>query len=420
MKISKIKGFADLYGAESDRFTFMENQARKIFAACGFTELRTPILEQTELFKRSIGEETDVVNKEMYSLTTEKGRSYSLRPEATAGVMRAYIENSLYSKNQICRLFTTGPMFRHERPQKGRLRQFHQINCECLGSESPLADADMITMLMRYLHTLGLENIRLEINSLGCSACRPHFRQALQDFLAALDADCLCEDCQRRRSVNPLRVLDCKREACKTVIENAPRISDYLCADCKRHFSMVMDLLEQQQVSAIVNPKLVRGLDYYCRTTFEVVSGEIGAQSAIAGGGRYDGLISALGGPDIPGIGFACGMERLALLLPDMQPVSPDFYLLIMEEKDFSKGFRLLQSLRAQGLKGEMNYTCQSFKSLLRQADKSQAAFCLIIGTEESLNNSVTLKSMRDGNQQSIQINDIVFYLCEKCLKSNR
>ena len=414
MKIDKIKGFADLYGAECDRFTFMENQARKIFGACGFTELRTPILEHTELFQRSIGEETDVVNKEMYSLTTQKGRSYSLRPEATAGVMRAYIENALYNKNSICRLFTTGPMFRHERPQKGRLRQFHQINCECLGSESPLADADMISMLMRFLHSLGLDKIRLEINSLGCAKCRPLFRQALQDFLADLDASCLCEDCQRRRLVNPLRVLDCKRENCKSLIENAPRIADYLCSDCQRHFAVVMDLLTQYKIQAHLNPQLVRGLDYYCRTTFEVVSGEIGAQSAIAGGGRYDGLIAALGGPDIPGIGFACGMERLALLLPEYPPELPDFYLLVMEEQDFSKGFLLLQNLRENGLKGEMNYSCQSFKSLMRQADKTHAAFCLILGSDESSKNSITVKSMQDGQQQVLPIDDLLVYLQNK------
>ena len=415
MKIDKIKGFADLYGSECDRFTFMENQARKIFGACGFTELRTPILEHTELFQRSIGEETDVVNKEMYSLTTQKGRSYSLRPEATAGVMRAYIENALYSKNSICRLFTTGPMFRHERPQKGRLRQFHQINCECLGSESPLADADMISMLMRFLRSLGLDKIRLEINSLGCATCRPLFRQALQDFLADLDASCLCEDCQRRRIVNPLRVLDCKRENCKCLIEKAPRIADYLCTDCQRHFAVVMDLLTQYNIQAHLNPQLVRGLDYYCRTTFEVVSGEIGSQSAIAGGGRYDGLIAALGGPDIPGIGFACGMERLALLLPEYPPELPDFYLLIMEEQDFSKGFLLLQNLREHGLKGEMNYSCQSFKSLMRQADKSHAAFCLILGSDESSKNSITVKSMQNGQQQVLPIDNVLLYLQEKC-----
>ena len=415
MKISKIKGFADLYGTESDRFTLMENQARKIFGACGFTELRTPILEYTDLFKRSIGEETDVVNKEMYTLTTEKGRSYSLRPEATAGVMRAYIENALYSKNQICRLFTTGPMFRHERPQKGRLRQFHQINCECLGSESPLADADMITMLMRFLHALGLQRIQLEINSLGCKQCRPVFRRALRQFLDALPEDNLCEDCRRRRTTNPLRVLDCKHEECKKLIEKAPRITDYLCEDCQRHFAVVLDILRQQHVEAHLNPKLVRGLDYYCRTTFEVVSGEIGSQSAVAGGGRYDGLISALGGPDIPGIGFACGMERLALLLPEPEPEVPDFYLLVMEEKDSSRAFLLRQKLREHGLRGEMNFTCQSFKSLMRQADKSQALFCLIFGSEESASNSLTIKSMRDGTQQSVPLDHVLPFLQEHC-----
>lgn len=380
----------------------MENIARGIFSSCGFTELRTPLLEYTELFKRSIGEETDVVHKEMYTFTTEKGRSLSLRPEATAGVMRAFIENACYAQNQISRFFTIGPMFRHERPQKGRLRQFHQINCECLGSDSAVCDADMIAMLMRFLSSLGLTDLKLMINSLGCPTCRPKFKEALIAYLENLPQNALCEDCQRRMKVNPLRVLDCKEEGCIRARENAPRLQDFLCDECKTHFTMVQNLLSVVDIPYVLNPWLVRGLDYYCRTTFEVVSGNIGSQSAVAGGGRYDGLVHLLGGPEIAGIGFACGMERLALLLPKPEEEVLDFYVLLLDEKGAERAFTLVQKLRECGLRGEMNFQIGSFKSLFRQADKSNARFALILGSDELAKNMITLKNMGDGSQQTL------------------
>ena len=414
MKVTRIKGFADLFSPESDLFYALEQKARAVFSSCGFKEVRTPILEPTELFIRSIGEETDVVNKEMYTLTTEKGRSYTLRPEATAGVMRAYIENALFSQEQISRLFTIGPMFRHERPQKGRFRQFHQINCECLGVESPLVDADMIVMLMRFLRSIGLKKIELQINSLGCSACRPLYKKTLQDFLFSLDTQSLCLDCQRRMTTNPLRVLDCKREECKAQTEHAPIIADSLCEECKSHFSSVLELLRKQNIEPVLNPRLVRGLDYYCRTTFEVVSGEIGSQSAVAGGGRYDGLVSSLGGPNVPGIGFACGMERLALIVPKEAPAPLDFFLLASDKDALPTGFEMMQKFRFSGLKGIMNYQVQSFKSLMRQADKSGARFCLILGSNELENGTVTIKSMRDGTQITTAQDSAAEYLATK------
>ena len=380
----------------------MENIARGIFSSCGFTELRTPLLEYTELFKRSIGEETDVVHKEMYTFTTEKGRSLSLRPEATAGVMRAFIENACYAQNQISRFFTIGPMFRHERPQKGRLRQFHQINCECLGSDSAVCDADMIAMLMRFLSSLGLTDLKFMINSLGCPTCRPKFKEALIAYLENLPQNALCEDCQRRMKVNPLRVLDCKEEGCIRARENAPRLQDFLCDECKTHFTMVQNLLSVVDIPYVLNPWLVRGLDYYCRTTFEVVSGNIGSQSAVAGGGRYDGLVHLLGGPEIAGIGFACGMERLALLLPKPEEEVLDFYVLLLDEKGVERAFTLVQKLRECGLRGEMNFQIGSFKSLFRQADKSNARFALILGSDELAKNMITLKNMGDGSQQTL------------------
>ncbi len=404
MKIHRIKGFADLFSPESDTFTYIENLARTVFSACGFTELRTPVMEETALFRRGIGEETDVVNKEMYSLTTEGGHNYSLRPEATAGVMRAYIENSLYAKSPISRLFTIGPMFRHERPQKGRLRQFHQLNCECLGSDSPVTDADVICMLMRFLTKLKLPPLELHLNSLGCHSCRPVFKEALREYLEGKlrNNSGFCADCERRISTNPLRVLDCKHERCQALLQDAPRIKNYLCPECRDHFLRVCSLLEHERISFILDDFLVRGLDYYCRTTFEVRSGDIGSQSAVAGGGRYDALVEQLGGPKTPGIGFACGMERLALLMPNVERRKSDFYLLAMDEQALIVGFSLLQDLRNHGFSGEMNFQIQSFKSLMRQADKSGALYSLILGSSEVEQRSVTIKNMRDGSQVTI------------------
>ena len=341
---TRIKGFADMFPPDSDVFTRMEMLARRIFGQCGFVELRTPVLEYTDLFKRSIGEETDVVQKEMFTFPDRKGRMMTMRPEATAGVMRAYIESSLHTRESVSRLFTTGPMFRYERPQKGRMRQFHQINCECLGSDSPYADADLIMMLTRYIKALGLKDVSLKINSLGCSRCRPAFKEAL---------------------VVPFEQDD----------------------------------------------RLVRGLDYYCRTTFEVVSGSIGAQSAVAGGGRYDGLVKSLGGPDVPGVGFAMGMERVALLLAEQEAPRKDFFLVVLPGDDGEQrrhqGFALTQRLREAGLSGEMCFSDAGFKSQMRQAGKCNARHCLILGPDEAAQEAVQVKHMDSGEQRLVAMNEL-------------
>lgn len=412
MGVSRIKGFADLFPPESTAYVRMESLARELFARYGFVELRTPLMEFTELFQRGIGEETDVVQKEMYTFADSKGRNMSLRPEATAGVMRAFIDSGLAGQQGgVHRLFTTGPMFRHERPQKGRMRQFHQINCECLGSASPLADAELIAMLMRYLHGLGIGGISLQINSLGCATCRPHFKEALVAYLRGQDQGQYCEDCQRRIDTNPLRVLDCKKEACSAIANGAPHLLDCLCDDCRSHFSQVLALLESQGIAYNLNHRLVRGLDYYCRTTFEVVSNNIGAQTAIAGGGRYDGLVQQLGGPAIPGVGFACGMERLALLLPEVQEQRPDFFILAMEESCFPQAFSLAEALRSQGLRGSSNQTVAGFKSLMRQAGKSGARYCCILGPDEVAANEVTLKNLDNSDQQRVSFDAVANHI---------
>lgn len=400
----RVKGFADMFEPESTVFSFLEETARRVFSAYGYSELRVPVMEQTELFARGIGTETDVVKKEMYTFPDKKGRSMTLRPEATAGVMRAYIEAGCNAKEAVSKFFTWGPMFRYERPQKGRMRQFHQINCECIGASEPVADAEIILMVMTFMREIGLTNVTLQLNSLGCKECRPVYNQALRDFLAGLDAEKLCEDCRRRMTVNPLRVLDCKVPTCKEMTADAPKIADYNCPACQEHFSFVRRTLDGTGLAYEINPRLVRGLDYYNRTTFEIVSGDIGSQSAIAGGGRYDGLVKQLGGPDVPGMGFACGMERLAMLVGEKTVAAPDFYLAVLDESGLDKAVIIAQKLREAGKRGEVSFASRSLKAQMRQADKSGAAKCLLLGADELTQNAVTVKDMATGSQETVSL----------------
>lgn len=401
-KITKIKGFADLFPPESDVFTRMESVARQVFGRYGFVELRTPILERTDLFCRSIGTETDVVQKEMYTFPDRKDRSLTMRPEATAGVMRAYIESGRHTQEPVSKLFTSGPMFRYERPQKGRMRQFHQINCEVLGPVEPHADAELVLMLMRFLTELGLTGLSLQINSLGCKECRPLYRKALSDFLASIDNAALCEDCRRRMETNPLRVLDCKVPGCRELTANAPTILEHNCPECRTHFDAVLRILDSRNVPYVLNDRLVRGLDYYNRTTFEVVSDSIGSQGSVAGGGRYDGLISQLGGPDVPGVGFACGMERLALMMPGAEAPRPHFHVAVLDPAAQDAALLLSEDLRAQGLAGSVGFGAGSIKSRMRLAGKSGARACLILGGDELAAGTVVVKDMDSGEQETI------------------
>ncbi len=410
MTTQSIKGFADLFSPQSLLFTRMENVARETFSLFGYEELRTPIMEFTELFCRGIGTETDVVQKEMYTFPDRKNRSLTLRPEATAGVMRAYIQASMNSKQSVSKLFSYGPMFRYERPQKGRMRQFHQINCECLGAEAPQVDAEVITMLMLFLKNIGITECEVHLNSLGCPECRPEYRRILTEYLKSLDATALCEDCRRRMDTNPLRVLDCKVPTCKEHTEKAPRIDEHTCDACTSHFTTVRELLDTAGVEYVRNPRLVRGLDYYCRTTFEIVSTAVGAQSSIAGGGRYDGLVKQLGGPDVPGIGFACGMERLAMLMPEVEAPRPDFCVVSMGDAAQNVGFELALLLRKNGFCGEQIYG-GSFKSQMRQAGKCGARFALILGEDECASGTVTCKDMDASQQQTLTKDTLVEHM---------
>ena len=409
--VQKIKGFADMFSPDSDAFTFMEGTGREVFGSFGYTELRTPILERTELFKRSIGDETDVVQKEMYTFDDRKGRSLTMRPEATAGVMRAYIEANMHAQEQVAKLFTFGPMFRYERPQKGRMRQFHQINCECLGPVEPHADAEVILMLMTFLTRIGLTDLSLEINSLGCRECRPKYNDALKAFFAKLDTSALCEDCRRRMDTNPLRVLDCKVPACKELTKDAPTILEHNCPECADHHAKVLSVLDRAGLKYIQNVRLVRGLDYYNRTTFEVVSGSIGAQASVAGGGRYDGLIKQLGGPDVPGIGFACGMERLALMLGERAAAQPDFYIAVLDDNGLEVALMLAQALREAGKVGELAFAAKSMKAQMRQASRKNARKVLILGGDELATSTVVVKDMASGEQVSVPMAEIVEHI---------
>jgi histidyl-tRNA synthetase len=402
-KIQKIKGFVDLFPEEAAKFTRMEQLARDTFSRYGFGELRTPVLEKTELFQKSIGEDTDVVGKEMFTFPDRKDRSLTMRPEATAGVVRAFIEAGVHQPGKVSKYFTFGPMFRYERPQKGRQRQFHQINAEVFGASEAQADAELILMLRTFLNALGLTKLTVELNSLGCHDCRPAYRQALVDYYTSKDRENFCEDCRRRMDTNPLRVLDCKVPACKALVADAPVITDHLCPECETHFADVRAILDGAGVAYELNPRLVRGLDYYVRTCFEVASYDIGSQTAVAGGGRYDGLIKTLGGPDCPASGFACGMERLALLLEQLEAPAPDFYLAVVDASASNQAMLFAQRLRDKGLCGEVSFGSGSMKSRMRAANKSGAKVCLIMGGDELAASTVTVKPMTgDGEQETV------------------
>ena len=378
--------------------------------AFGFKEIRLPILEKTELFKRSIGEYTDIVEKEMYTFPGSREELLTLRPEATASVVRAYIQQRLYAVDPIQKLYTIGPMFRKERPQKGRYRQFYQINAEVFGIESPLIDAQLIVMLWSLFERLDVPGLTVHINSLGCPVCRPGFKKALSDMLAS-NADQLCSDCQRRKDTNPLRVLDCKVPSCQEVIANAPAMVDFLCEDCAGHFQVVTSSLEQQKIPYIINHRLVRGLDYYCRTAFEIQTTQLGAQNAVAGGGRYDGLVEILGGPPQPAIGFAIGMDRLVDLLLQSRPQkesTPDIFIAPIGEAALKEAFGWSCALSLADIKTEIDFTGKSLKALMKRADRVGAAFVLIAGDEELKNNAVIVRNMKTKDQVSIPIEKMV------------
>ncbi len=404
MALTAVKGCNDILPGESGRWQYIEQTARRVFELNGFGEIRVPIMEKTELFCRSIGDATDIVEKEMYSFIDKGENSVTLRPEGTAGVMRAFIERKLYAEDPIAKLYYMGPMFRYERPQKGRYRQFHQIGAEITGVNDPLADAQVLNMLTLFFREIGLTEPTLQINSLGCHECRPAYRSTLRGFLEER-MDHLCDDCKRRFATNPLRTLDCKVPGCVEMTVGAPSVLDHLCSGCNDHFSRVRRYLDLSSTPYSINSRMVRGLDYYTRTTFEMVTGLLGSQSAVAAGGRYDGLISQLGGPNIPGIGFAMGLERIALLISNQEFASfPDLFIATMGSGERDVAFHLMDGLLKSGIRVEMDYEGKSLKSQMRRADKLKSRYSVVIGENEAATGRASFKRMSDGIQTDIPL----------------
>lgn len=405
MAITGIKGFNDILPGEVETWHRIEETARRVFAAHGFSEIRIPVMEKTELFARSIGDATDIVEKEMYSFVDKGENRVTLRPEGTAGVMRAFIEHKLHALDSLTKVYYMGPMFRYERPQKGRYRQFHQIGVEAIGVAAPMIDAHVLLMLMHFFAELGLTEPRLMINSLGCPECRPPYREVLVAFLAARARD-LCDDCRRRIGVNPLRALDCKVEGCRGATLEAPAMIDHLCDGCSHHFGAVRRYLDSSGTPYGIDSRMVRGLDYYTRTTFELVTSLLGAQSAVAAGGRYDRLLADLGGPALPGIGFAMGVERVALLLSgaERRDDVPALFIAALGEEARLRGFTLMAELLRQGISVAVDYEGKSLKSQMRRADRIGARHVLIIGEEEIARSLGVVKEMANGEQREVPL----------------
>lgn len=405
------RGTKDILPDTVGDWNYVEGEIRELCRRFGYSEIRTPIFEHTELFQRGIGEGTDVVDKEMYTFTDRGERSITLRPENTASAVRAYLQNKLYAQSNLVKLFYIGSMFRYDRPQAGRMREFHQFGVEALGEANPAVDAEVILLAMNLLEGLGLKDLELSINSVGCPKCRSKYRTMLQDFFRYKLED-LCEDCRSRFERSPLRILDCKKDSDKPYMADAPKITDCLCEECAEHFAKLKELLTSAGISFTHDPRLVRGLDYYTKTAFEIKYPPLGAQSAVAGGGRYDGLIEEMGGNPTPAVGFATGLERLLLalesqnLLPEKNR-SVDAYVVALGETAQAEGFKLLNSLRQQGLSAAMDFAGRSMKAQMKQANKLGAKYSVILGEDEISEGVVMLRSMEDSSQAKVPMNQV-------------
>ncbi len=410
------RGTKDILPDTVGQWTYVEEKIRDLCARYGYKEIRTPMFEHTELFHRGIGEGTDVVDKEMYTFTDRGDRSITLRPENTASAVRAYLQNKLYGDSSLTKLFYIGSMFRYDRPQAGRMREFHQFGVEALGESNPAVDAEIIMLAMDLLGGLGLKDLKLSLNSVGCPKCRPVYRKVLQDFFRDKLED-LCDDCKDRFERSPLRILDCKADADKPYMADAPKITDCLCEECQDHFHKVQHFLTEAGVDFELDARLVRGLDYYTKTAFEIKYPPLGAQSAVAGGGRYDGLIEEIGGNPTPAVGFATGLERVLLalekqnLLPEMDTKTDAFVVALGEEAQ-GAAFKLLTKLRQAGLKVGMDYAGRSMKAQMKQANKANARFALIIGEDEVKEACVQLKDMEKSEQEKVSFDNIIEKLC--------
>ena len=406
-----IRGFRDILPEQIRLWQKVENQAVALFNAYGYQEIRIPVLEKTGLFARSIGEATDIVEKEMYTFDDRNGDKLTLRPEATASICRAYIQHKLYATEPVRKFYMTGPMFRRERPQKGRYRQFYQIDAEVFGVDSAYVDCELIFLLHQLFKRLGLTGLTAHINSLGCPECRPKFTRALLDFLEERNQN-LCEICTRRMTRNPLRVLDCKVQTCQAALTGAPATVDHLCSACEDHFNTVKTTLKKQGVDFSVDQSLVRGLDYYTRTAWEIQTTSLGAQSAVAGGGRYDGLVKELGGPDTPAIGFAIGFDRLVEIMEQLTPLpaepGPDLFIVALGDPAMEMAYHLSCDLNQAGIKTDTDFRGKSLKALMKRADKLNARYVLIAGQTELDDNALILRNMATKEQVFISTDRLV------------
>ncbi|MFO7768253.1 MAG: histidine--tRNA ligase [bacterium] len=411
--IQAIRGTRDLLPGETEGWDVLEGTIREIMALYQYREIRTPMFEETQLFARGIGEHTDIVGKEMYTFSDQGGRSVTLRPEGTAPVMRAYLEHRMGAQGVIDKLYYLGPMFRQEAPQKGRARQFHQFGAEVLGTDDAQADAEVILLFLAILEALGLESWSLHIGSLGCSRCRPAYREKLVGFLEGV-GERLCEECRARIEINPLRVLDCKEEGCRAATAEAPSLLEELDEECREHFEQVQTLLKDRGATFVVDPRLVRGLDYYERTTFEVLSPDLGAQDALGGGGRYDGLAQLIGAPDrVPGVGFAAGMERIMLALEaagQTLTFEPECEVALVHigEDARRRLFTLCDALRGAGVAASMDLTGRSVKAQMREADRRDAVLALIAGDDELSEGSVTVRDLEEGEETRVPLEEVI------------
>ncbi len=406
-----VKGTNDILPSEVYKWQFVENRMLETARTFGFEEIRVPVFEHTEVFKRSVGDTTDVVQKEMYTFDDKGGRSITLRPELTAGVIRSCIEKGLVNGALPLKVCYIGGCYRYEKPQAGRLREFHQFGVECVGAPAPNADAEVIALARQVLDSIGIQKISLEINSIGCPECRKKYSEALKNYFKA-NIDTLCDTCKDRLERNPMRILDCKSPICKELSANAPVVLDYLCEDCENHFTNVKKHLDAAGIEYTVNPHIVRGLDYYTRTVFEFVSGDIGAQSTVCGGGRYDGLISQMGGQPTASLGFAMGIERLMMVLESQKTELPklsgcDLYIAQMGENASLKATALCNDLRVDGFKVQTDICGKGLKAQMKFADKIGATFTMVLGDDELLNNKAKIKNMSTGEQTEVALDNL-------------
>lgn len=406
----KIKGTEDVLPKDSYRWQFVEDVMRKESATYGFKEIRTPVFEHTELFARGVGQTTDVVQKEMYTFDTKGGESVTLRPEGTAGAARAVLEHGLVNDSLPIKASYFVSCYRYEKPQAGRLREFHQFGLECYGTQSPAADAELICAAQSIFDRLGIKQLRLEINSIGCPTCRAEYHKALKEYFYGYK-DELCETCYSRLEKNPMRILDCKSPVCSKIAQGAPKITDYLCDECKEHFASVQKYLDAAGVEYTVNPTIVRGLDYYTKTVFEFVTDFIGAQGTVCGGGRYDGLIEELGGKHLPSLGFAMGIERLLMLMDKQgieipKPSTCDLYVAVMGESASLKSFEIIKAVRSCGLIAETDIVGRGLRAQMKYADKIGAKFSMVLGDNEIEQGKAVIKNMSSGEQTEIVLDN--------------